>query len=273
MTMTPPRFTAVGGFADQVICVGDGLGVLQNRLIVAAQIAGEDGHGGFALLGDGQLDDRGAEDVSGIVEANGKFGADTEGAFARNRLKPGERLFGFLDGVEGQRGLVAAVALLGGVAGILFLEVSGIAEENLAEIAGGGVGENRAAKTVAHQPGQVAGVVDVGVSEDHPVDARRVDGQRLPVALAQFAVALEEAAIHQQPLPVRFHQMFRAGDAAGGTEKCEFGHGVPYFRRKRAASDDFPYFPPRGVTIAAGEKSGKGQKRLRFPGWLRDNSR
>ena len=52
------------------------LGIVQDRLVVAADVAGEDYQSLFSIFGDGEFEPSRAEDVAGIVRAYGKFGAD-----------------------------------------------------------------------------------------------------------------------------------------------------------------------------------------------------
>lgn len=63
-------------------------------------------------------------------------------------------------------------------------------------------GVDRAPKALAHQAGQVAGVVNVGVGEQDGVNLLRGQGEGLPVHRLPPASALEQPAIHQVAVPV-----------------------------------------------------------------------
>ncbi len=67
-------------------------------------------------------------------------------------------------------------------------------------------------------------MVNVGVGQHDPVDRRRIDRQAVPVPLAEFFRALEEAAVHEQALAARFDQVFGSRNAARGSEKSNFRH-------------------------------------------------
>jgi hypothetical protein len=67
---------------------------------------------------------------------------------------------------------------------LLFLQPAGVRQQDLHQIGGPPGRVHGAVEAVAAQPRQVAGVVDVGVGEDHVLDRARVDGQRIPVAAA-----------------------------------------------------------------------------------------
>src|SRR5690606_23793036 len=58
-------------------------------------------------------------------------------------------------------------------------------------------------------------VVEVRVREQHRVDARRVDRERLPVSLAKLLQALEQPAVDEQTPGGRLEQVARAGHRAG----------------------------------------------------------
>jgi hypothetical protein len=71
-------------------------------------------------------------------------------------------------------------------------------------------------------------MVDMGMGEQHGIDACRIDRQRSPVAQAQLLEALEQAAIHQQPRAAELKQIFRAGDGTDAAEESELcGQGPP----------------------------------------------
>jgi hypothetical protein len=136
----------------------------------------------------------------------------------------GERGGSLVAGVERQRRLVRAVAVFGGVLGVLFHQVRGIGQQQRAEFARGGVGEDRSGEAAANQVRQVSGVIEMGVREQSPADGGGIHRQRFPIALAQLVAALEEAAIHQEAFAIGFDEIFGAGDGAGGTQERELRH-------------------------------------------------
>jgi hypothetical protein len=126
--------------------------------------------------------------------------ADREGPAARKLAEQLHHRRSVLFGVERQRLGVAAVFLEAGVLGVFFLKVAGIAQENAAQLDGRPVGIDRIAVAVLHQTRQPAGVVQVRVGENTPINRPRINGKRIPVALLEFAASLKEPAIHQEPL-------------------------------------------------------------------------
>ena len=119
-----------------------------------------------------------------------------------------------------------AVSAALGVFGVFFLQMRGIGEQDVAQLDGRRVGVDRAMKSVAHEPRQIAGVVQVRVRQHAPIERRGFFRKRIPVAQAQFLQPLEQAAIHQQPFAFGFHQIFRARNGSGRAKKCEFRHRV-----------------------------------------------
>jgi len=79
-------------------------------------------------------------------------------------------------------------------------------------------------KPVAHEPRQIAGVIEVSVGQHAPVDRRRLFRQRIPVPQPQLLETLKQSAIHQQPLAFRFDQILRSRYGPGRAKKSEFGH-------------------------------------------------
>ena len=112
-------------------------------------------------------------------------------------------------------------ALLLGVAGFLFLQVRAVGQQQLAEFARGLGTQDLAREALLDQGRKIAGVVQMGMGEQHRIDRGRLDGKLRPVALAQLLVALEQAAIDQDALASGLDQVTRTGDGAGGTEKLQ----------------------------------------------------
>ncbi len=112
------------------------------------------------------------------------------------------------------------------IVGFFLLQPAGIGEEDLEQISRCSRRIDRPFKAELHDPRQVAGVIDMSVSDYHGVQRRRVERRLFPVALAEFAFTLKEAAIDQHAAPVRFEQIFRARDgpdAAVEGDSCHTG--------------------------------------------------
>ena len=157
------------------------LWIIQNRLVVAAEIAGKKHGHTLPVFGDDQFQAGGAEDVPGLVRAEKKFGTDAAFADSRNRLKPLQSGRGVLSRIERQGRFVFAVSVPRGVLGVFFHQVRGIGQQQRAEFPRSIVGKNRATVTSRHETRQVAAVVQVCMRQHHVIDRCRVHGERLPI--------------------------------------------------------------------------------------------
>jgi hypothetical protein len=87
------------------------------------------------------------------------------------------------------------------------LEAAGIGQQVAEQGGGGRRREGLAREAHLHEAGEVAGVVDVGVGEDHAVDRLLGERKRLPVALVELEATLEETAVHEDPEAVEIHEV------------------------------------------------------------------
>ncbi len=240
---------AVRGFAKEEIGAGGRFRVVEDGRAVAAQVAGEQDEGLFAIFGDGQLEPGSAENVSGVVRTHRKLRAEGERVCARHFAKLLKRLPRFFDGVERERRIVAGVFFLSGEARLFFLQVRGVRQKQKAELVRGGVGINGAAVTVADEPGQEAGVIDVRVSENDPVDGGRIDGEFVPVALFELVRALEEAAVDEQAFAASLDEIFRSGNRARRAQKRDFRHRADILERTPRNAVLFPRSCRQGLFL------------------------
>ena len=67
-------------------------------------------------------------------------------------------------------------------------------------------------------------MVKMRVGQHDRRDRRRVDGQRLPVALAQLFQSLEQTAVDEDPVSVDLQQVLGAGDGSGRAEERQRRH-------------------------------------------------
>ncbi len=109
-----------------------------------------------------------------------------------------------------------------GVAGLLFLQVGRIRQQNLAQGLGGLAAIDLAAETVLDQQRQIAGMVDMRVRQHNGIDGRRVYRQFRPVLQTQLLQTLKQSAINQHMLVVAGDQVLGAGNGTGRAEECDF---------------------------------------------------
>ena len=139
-------------------------------------------------------------------------------------LEPRQRFGGILFGVERQRRVMLAEAALVRELRVLFLQVRGVGQHQLAQVGRAAGAVHRALEALRDEPRQPAGVIDVRVRQDDGVDRLGRDRQRRPVALPQLLQALEQSAVEQDALAIDLEQMLGAGHRAGGSEKRQRGH-------------------------------------------------
>ncbi len=204
-----------------------GRGRLHQWVVRPAQIPGEV----HRVRADPHPDLGGTQDVAGRQERHLHPSAQVQGIVEIVDLETVEGRDGVGRGVNRQRRTVPRRSPVRGVPGLLLLQVAAVGEEELAQVRGAVGGDDRSAEPVPHQRGNVAGVVQVRVGQNHGVDRVRGDGEGRAVAFAAAFVALEEPAVHQHPFPPGVEQVPGAGDGVGGSEETEGGllvfHGVP----------------------------------------------
>ena len=209
---------AVGGLHHQVVRGRHRVRVEHHRVVVAAQVPGEDDPPTVP----GQVHRRRTENVTGAPEGHRRPGP---GHLELRPERPGgEQLHCVLcvvAVVERQRRVVLAGLVLVHERRIAFLQVGTVPEDDLGDRGGPLGADDGAGETVADQPRQIAGVIEVGMGEDDRVDRVRVDGQRGPVEFAQVLDPLEQTAVDQDPGVVGLQQVLGAGDGAGRPQAAQ----------------------------------------------------
>ena len=123
--------------------------------------------------------------------------------------------------VERERGIVLAGSDAVGVCRLLLLESAAVAQQDLDQRRALGCAPHPTTKAVAHQPREVAAVVDVGMGDHHIVDGRGIDREGAPVPEPIGLQALEETTVDQGPPPAGVDEEPAAGHRAGCAEELE----------------------------------------------------
>ena len=110
--------------------------------------------------------------------------------------------------VERQGLFVARGVMFVGVIRLLLLQFRAVDQQNLAKLDGRRRRVNRTAKALSVQQRQRATVIHVRMREDNGGDLRRVERKCNPVERAQILVALEQAAIDQNPRAITLNKCF-----------------------------------------------------------------
>ena len=162
--------------------------------------------------------------MAGLVQRYLDAGERREGLLVVHRGEEGRHPLGVLHGVE-RLLRVRALAVLLDMAlllelGVLRLQLGRVHQHDLGYLGGGLGAVYLALEAVAHQLGQQAAVVHVGVGQQQGVDAFGRDGERLPVAF-QEVMLLVHAAVHHDALAVGLDEVLGTGDVLGGPQKAQ----------------------------------------------------
>ena len=108
---------------------------------------------------------------------------------------------------------------MGGDGGVFFLDAGRVGEHDGDEIARGRRAVDRSLITLAHQVGQVAAVIDVGVTEYHGVERRWIEGKMFVARAGFLARTAMQSAVKQDLLLGGLDEVHRAGDGLGRPKK------------------------------------------------------
>ena len=120
--------------------------------------------------------------------------------------------------------MVLRVPVLVCLPSILLLNAASIRQDQLTQVFRPWRAEDTPLVPLRGQPGKVAHMIQVGMGEDHSMEATGQNWKFVPVSETELLQPLEQAAVEQYPLSIVFEEVLGTGDGAGGTKKCEFGH-------------------------------------------------
>ena len=133
--------------------------------------------------------------------------------------------FGVLHGIHWlHRFCTGALALAVLPLGLKLLDVRGVPQHDAAQLHGGIGGINFAPEAVAHQQRQQAGMVDVGMGRQHPVDLAGCHRNGL---IFIHILALFHAAVDEEPPPGGFQHRTAAGDLMIRAQKRDLHPKTP----------------------------------------------
>ena len=211
---------AVGGFQHQVVRLRHLLGVVDNRLVLVAHVAGEGDFSRLLPFRQPQLDGGGAKEVTDIRQPEGDALAYPDHFTVVAPAELVQRAFRIRQGIGGlhHRG---AGALRLPVAPLSFglLDVGGVPEHDIAEVAGGVGGVDGALEAVLVQLGDHAGVVDMGMGQKYRLNLVGADGKG---DILEHIGTLLHAAVHHVILAANFQQCAAAGNLVGSADKLNF---------------------------------------------------
>ena len=218
---------AVGGLHHHIVRPGKVAGIPDDGLIHVAQIAGEDQLFGDAVFRGGNGDAGAAQQMSRV----GKSDADALAQFHILAVFAGGdvllHIFRILNGIQrlhlggAGTGCLAVFPL-----GVGLLNVGGVQQHDIHEVSRHTGGEDAAPEALLHQHGHPAGMVDMGVGNEHEVDTAGMEGQGFVVHLV---TPLLQAAVDQDVFAVDLQTVTAAGHALVSAVKAQLHNGPPSF--------------------------------------------
>ena len=218
---------AVGGLHDDVVRAPEVAGVPDDGLIHIAQVAGEDQLFGDAVFRGGDGDAGAAQQMPCV----GKADADALAQFHILAVFAGGdvllHIFRVLNGIQrlhlggAGTGCLAVLPL-----GVGLLNVGGVQQHDIHEVSRHTGGEDAAPEALLHQHGHPAGMVDMGVGNEHEVDTAGMEGQGFVVHLV---TPLLQAAVDQDVFAVDLQTVTAAGHALVSAVKAQLHNGPPSF--------------------------------------------
>ena len=218
---------AVGGLHDDVVRAPEVAGVPDDGLIHIAQVAGEDQLFGDAVFRGGDGDAGAAQQMPCV----GKADADALAQFHILAVFAGGdvllHIFRVLNGIQrlhlggAGTGCLAVFPL-----GVGLLNVGGVQQHDIHEVSRHTGGEDAAPEALLHQHGHPAGMVDMGVGNEHEVDTAGMEGQGFVVHLV---TPLLQAAVDQDVFAVDLQTVTAAGHALVSAVKAQLHNGPPSF--------------------------------------------
>ena len=200
---------AVGGLHEHIVRLLDIGGVFDDGLLQIADIAGEHQLCGGAALGDPQLDAGRAQQVSHVHKACFDARGKLDALVVLHAPEQAAGGFGVLHGVHRLYRLCAgALALAVFPLGFKLLNMRRVPQHDAAQLHGGDGGVDPAPEAVVRQQRQKAGMVDMGMGDEHKVDLAGGYGQGLVLV---HIFALLHAVVDEESLPCRFQHGAAAG--------------------------------------------------------------
>ena len=157
--------------------------------------------------------------MAGVDEFDLDVGNDRHRPVVADRLQLRDRTKRVGFGVERERRGVLGEPVSIGVGRVLFLDASGIGQNDAAEIERPCRAEHATAKPLRHETRQIPAMIEVGMRQHDRIDVGRPNRKRLPIPFAQFLQPLEEPGINQHPGGAGVEQVFGAGHRPRGSQE------------------------------------------------------
>ena len=210
---------AIRRLHKHIVCVPDRCRVLDDGLMLVADVPGKDQLGGGAALSDPDLDAGRTQQMAHIDEADHKARGQLDLSVILHAPEQLHGRLGILHGVHRLHRLGTGTLRLA-VLPLSFklLNVGRVPQHDAAQLSRGLGGIDPAPEAVAHQQRQLACVVDMRMGHQHAVNFTRCHREGLVLV---DILALLHAAVDEVALPSCFQQSAAARDLVVGSQKCE----------------------------------------------------
>ena len=212
------RAVSVGGFANQHIGPAKRFRRPHQRIRVMSQIAAEV----YNPPTDFQPDLGRPQKMPGRDESGGDTFAQRDRRVEGVAVEPLQRRHRILPRIKRFRVLVLGKALAGGIARLFFLDMAAVRQDQPAKLCRGVGTQNAPPEPAPDQRGQIAGMIQMGVGQQHGVYRGRAHRERLAVAGAQLFEPLEQAAIHKNAPARGLDQIARSRHRTRSAQKAQF---------------------------------------------------
>ena len=205
----------VSGLHDEVVRLLDDLRVADDRLVGLAHVAAEEHLDLLALLLEPQFQEGRTQDMPGIVKDNGHAGGQLRGLGIVQRLEQPDRFASIvliiqrLDAVLPRPSGLARTPLR-----FHLLDVGGVEQHDLSQVARGRSGVDRPGVSLLDQAGDPAGVIDMSVREQHEIQLQGIEREGGEVLCLLLVSSLVHAAVDQKASNPDLHHVTRSRDLA-----------------------------------------------------------
>ena len=223
---------AIGGLNHQIVRPVHGLRVLQDGLEAVAHVAGKDNLLLNLSLGEPKFHRGGAQQVAHVGKAQLHPFSHQIALAVFAAAQPADGPLGVIQIiVRFHRRVAGPLGLPGAPLRLRHLNMGGIPQHDIAQVAGGIRGIDIAPEAVLVELGQHTGVVDVGMGQKDGLHLGGGDGQR---RVLKHVEPLLHTAIDQKILAIDLQYRTAAGHLMGGPDKRQF-HDLspPAFRLAR----------------------------------------
>src|SRR5690606_39162301 len=139
---------------------------------------------------------------------------------------------------------------------LFLLQSRRIEQDHAGQLAGRCGGVDGSAKSALDQQGNAPAVIQMGMREQHGIDAGRIEFERIRITGLDLAAALEQAAIDEHAPLVATDQRTGSGDLLGGAVATVDDHGS-----SAAGADD----PARKARMTRRRPSSQTKERTSMP--------